>query len=161
VTVSGTDFVNGATAGFGSGITVNTVTFISSSSLSVSITISAGATAGSRDVTITNPDLQSDTKVACFIVTAANPPSVTLCSPNSAARRATLNVTITGSDFISGATVSFTDNKITINSVIFFASTTLVANISIANGTRREAKNVTVTNPDLQSGTLVGGFTVT
>ena len=81
VTVSGADFVPTPTADFGSGITINNVTFDTSSQLTVNITISVAATAGSRNVTITNPDAQSDTLVSGFTVNAAPPPTVTSCVP--------------------------------------------------------------------------------
>lgn len=44
VTISGTDFQNGASSDFGPGITVNATTFVSSTELTANLTI-AGATA--------------------------------------------------------------------------------------------------------------------
>jgi subtilisin len=66
VTISGVNFVSGARAAFGAGITVVSTAYISSSELSAAITIDAAATFGSRDVTVTNPDGRSATRADGF-----------------------------------------------------------------------------------------------
>ena len=160
VTVGGSNFVATPTADFGSGITVNSVTFISSSSLSVSITIQGTATPGSRNVTITNPDTQSDTLTNGFTVNAsAPPPTVISCVPNNGNKGQTLTVAVNGSDFVATPTADF-GRKITINSVTWFSSSLIHVNIKIQNGAKSGSRNVTITNPDTQSHTLVNGFTV-
>ena len=163
VTVSGTDFVSTPTADFGLGITINTVTYVTSTTLTVNITISGGATPGSRNVTITNPDTQSDTLTSGFTVNtpATPPPDIVSCTPSSANRNTTLNLTLGGTDFVSTPTVVFSGTRITVNSVTFIASTTLTVNITIAHNAQQTARNITVTNPDTQSDTLINGFTVT
>lgn len=69
VAVSGTDFVDTPDADFGGGIQIRGVTFNSSTSLTVEIRIRNNASTGTRDVTITNPDTQSDTLFSGFTVT--------------------------------------------------------------------------------------------
>lgn len=69
VYIYGTNFVSGATVTFGSGITVNSTSFVSSTQLTVNITIDSDASAGTRDVTVTNPDGQSGTGTGIFTVT--------------------------------------------------------------------------------------------
>jgi subtilisin len=74
VTVTGANFQSGATAAFGTGITVTSTTFVSSAQLSVAIAIDSAATMGARDVTITSGG-QTATRVAGFTV---SPPAPTL-----------------------------------------------------------------------------------
>ena len=66
VTVTGSNFVSGATVSFGSRISVQDVTFVNSGQLDVLIKIQKRA-AGSRDVTVTNPDGESGA-AGCFSV---------------------------------------------------------------------------------------------
>ena len=159
VTVAGSNFVNGATSSFGAGVTVNSTTFNNSAQLTVSISITAGATPGTRDVTVTNPDTQSATLVAGFTVNAA-PPTVTSATPDHGYQGQTLDVTIAGTFFVNGATSSF-GSGITVNSTTFNSSIQLTANITIAGGATVGVRTITVTNPDTQTGSLVAGFSVT
>jgi hypothetical protein len=56
VTISGANFASGATVNVdGSGITVNNVTWVSSTSLSAQFVIASNATTGSRLIKVTNP----------------------------------------------------------------------------------------------------------
>jgi hypothetical protein len=164
VTITGSNFQSGATCSFGAGISVNSCGFVSSTQLTANITISSTATVGSRNVTVTNPDGQSRTLANGFSVTSSGPPpppTVTSVSPNSGTPGQNLpSVTINGSNFQSGATCSF-GAGITVNSCGFVSSTQLTANISISSSAAMGPRNVTVTNPDSQTGTLTNGFTVT
>ncbi|MFL6213183.1 MAG: IPT/TIG domain-containing protein [Blastocatellia bacterium] len=83
-------------------------------------------------------------------------PGVSGVSPNSGPTAGGSSVTITGANFVSGATVSFGGTAAT-NVVISNATTITAATPAHAAG----AVDVTVTNPDGQSGTLTGGFTYT
>jgi hypothetical protein len=57
IVFAGTGFVSGATVAFsGSGITVNSVTWNSSTKLTVVVSLASTATTGNRNVTVTNPD---------------------------------------------------------------------------------------------------------
>src|SRR5439155_21414467 len=74
VSVIGTNFFPGAVASFsGTGITVNSTTFVDTSHVTANITISATATVGTRDVTVTNTDSQADTCTGCFSITLPAP----------------------------------------------------------------------------------------
>jgi hypothetical protein len=68
VVLAGSNFVNGATCNFGSGIKVNSCAFNSASQLSASITVAASATVGARNIVVTNPDTQSTTLTNGFTV---------------------------------------------------------------------------------------------
>src|SRR5439155_376032 len=73
VTVTGTNFKAGASAGFGAGITVGSTTVVSSTQLSVALAIGATAAMGPRDVTVSNPDGQSVVLTSGFTVTPPPP----------------------------------------------------------------------------------------
>ncbi len=164
VALTGSKFQSGATCAFGAGITVNSCTFNSATQLTASISIGATAVLGSRNVTVTNPDGQSGTLSNGFTVTTAGPPpppGLTSVNPNSGAQGQNFSsVTLTGNSFQSGATCSF-GAGITVNSCAFNSATQLTANITIGAAATVGSRNVTVTNPDSQSGTLSNGFTVT
>ncbi len=158
VAIKGSGFASGATSGFGSGITVNSTTFKSSTELTANITIESGATVGVRAVTVTNADGGSGSLATAFTVTAG--PNVESTSPSSRGQGASAQtVAIKGSGFVSGATSSF-GSGITVNSTTFKSSTELTANISVESGASTGARTVTVTNPDGGTDTLPGGFTV-
>ena len=68
VEVTGSNFQGGATADFGGRVTVQSVTFVSSSQLDVQIKVHPKAAPDPRTVTVTNPDGQFGTKESCFNV---------------------------------------------------------------------------------------------
>jgi len=71
VTLAGDTFQAGATVSFGVGVTVTAQTVVSPTQLTASLSIGAAATAGPRDVVVTNPDAGTGTLTAGFTVTAA------------------------------------------------------------------------------------------
>jgi hypothetical protein len=161
VAIKGSGFVNGASSSFGSGITVNSTTFKSSTELTANITIESGASTGARAVAVTNPDGGVGSLAGAFTVTTG--PNVESTSPSSRPQGASGQaVTIKGSGFVSGVglAVSFSGTGITVNSTTFKSSTELTANITIASGASAGARTVTVTNPDTGADSLAGGFTV-
>jgi hypothetical protein len=169
VVIGGTGFApSGAIVSFsGTGITLNSTTFMTTTGLLVNITISGSATLGARNITVTNPDTGSGTGIGIFTVTTGAGPIVTSASPDRLAQGATSqNVTIFGANFSTGlwnpANVSFSGTGIFVNSVSRNSSTSIVANISIATTAALGSRNITVVNPDGSgSGTGVGVFFVT
>jgi Putative Ig domain/Quinohemoprotein amine dehydrogenase, alpha subunit domain III len=161
VAINGTGFVSGATVSFsGSPITVNSVAFVSGTKLNATITIPANATTGLRDVTVTNPDFGVGTGTGVFTVNPA--PTITTISPATHARNANgVVLMITGTNFVSGAVVSFSGSGITVVSTTFVNATTITVTINIANNATKSARDVTLTNGDGGPTTKVGGFTVT
>ncbi len=152
VTITGTNFVNGATVAFGG--TSAKSTFVNSTSLTCSTPAHA---AGAVDVVVTNPDAQSGTLKGGFTYAGSTTaPLVTLVSPNSGPVAGATPVTVTGGNFVNGATITFDGSSAT--------AVTFVSANSITCATPAHAAgsvNVVVTNPDTQSGTLFGGFTYT
>jgi len=83
-------------------------------------------------------------------------PSVTSVAPTSGPAVGGTAVTLTGTNFVSGASVSF--GGTTATNVVVASNTSITATTPAhAAGT----VNVVVTNPDGQSGTLTSGFTYT
>jgi hypothetical protein len=160
VVVTGTSFVTGAAVSFsGTGITVNSTTFNSATQLTASITIAASAPLGPRNVTVTNPGtLGSGTCTGCF--TVGSTPTIATVNPPFRFRSTTVNVVVTGTNYVSGAAVTFSGTGITVNSTTFNSATQLTANITIGATAAFGARNVTVTNPDAGTAACTGCFTV-
>lgn len=162
VTVAGANFQNGAYCSFGSGITVNSCAFNSSTQLTANVTIAPGATVGKNSVTVTNPDLQTATLANGFTINQAPPPpppTLSSLNPASGFQGTTFTVNLNGSNFLSGATCSF-GTGITVNSCTFNSSTQLAANITVSATAPTGTSSVTVTNPGGQTSTLANSFTV-
>ena len=73
ITVTGANFVNGAglKAVFsGTGVTVNSTTFVNNTTLTLNVSIAANAALGSRNLTVTNPDGGTGTGNNVFTVVA-------------------------------------------------------------------------------------------
>ena len=148
VTVNGTGFQSGAAVAFGS--TQSTaVTVVSSTRISA---MSPTGSSGTVAITVTDPDAQSATLPSAFTYTSA--PSVSSISPNSGPVTGGTTVTILGSGFQSGASVTF--GGIAATSVTLVSSTEIhaVSPVSPAG-----TISIDVTNTNSQSGTLTSGFT--
>ena len=155
VTITGTGFLAGATVSLGTTAATSVVVMNSTT-----ITANTPAhTAGAVNVVVTNTDGQSSSPLTNgFTYTAANPaPTVSTITPTSGPTTGGTPVTITGTGFLAGATVSLGTTAAT--SVVVMNSTTITANTPAhAAG----AVNVVVTNTDGQSSTpLTNGYTYT
>jgi hypothetical protein len=151
-TITGTNFQSGCTVKVG-GVAVNALSF--GSSTSVKIAVPAGS-AGAANVTLTNPDGQSFTLVGGVTYTKPVPlpgPTITSLSPNTVLTTGGVT-TITGTNFQSGCTVKV--GGVAVNALSYGSSTSV--KIAVPAGSAGEA-DVTLTNPDGQSFTLVGGVT--
>ena len=154
VTIAGTGFLAGATVKMGG--TSATVLSVVNSTL---ITATAPAhVAGAVDVVVTNTDTKTGTLTSGYTYTAAaNPaPTVTSINPATGVTTGGTAVSITGTGFLAGATVSFGGTAAT--GVALVNSTTITASTPAhAAG----AVNVVVTNTDTKNGTLTNGYTYT
>lgn len=110
---SGTEFwdpevsyLNHIAAAFsGTGITVNSITFTDPTHITLNVSVSGAATAGLRNLTVTNPDGQQATGSNVFTVTAgSNPvPTITSLSPtNTMFGGPTFTLTVNGTNFVNG-----------------------------------------------------------
>jgi len=149
VTVSGTGFTAGATVTFG-GVSATNISVNSGTSISARTPAHA---AGAVDVVVTNTDGQSGTLSAGFTYTNP-PPTLTAISPGSGTTNGGTSVTLTGSGFLPGASVTF--------------GGTLATNVILNNNASITCRtpshpagvvSVTVINSDGQSATLTNVFT--
>jgi hypothetical protein len=149
VTITGTGFLTGATVKLG-GTTATGVNVVSSTS----ITATAPAhSAGSVSVVVINTDSQSGTLTNGYSYT--NPaPKVTSIAPTSGPAAGGTNVTITGTGFLSGATLSLGGAVATGVNVVNSTSITATTAAHAAG-----VVNVVVTNSDSQSSTLANAYT--
>jgi hypothetical protein len=154
VTITGTNFVVGATVSIG-GAPATNVTVSNSTSITA---VTPAHSAGTVVVVVSNPDGQSGTLPGGFTYSAppAPAPTVAAVSPNSGPAAGGTAVTINGTNFVSGATVTF--GGAIASNVNVTSSTSLTA---VTPAHSAGAVNVVVVNPDGQSGTLTGGFTYT
>jgi hypothetical protein len=153
VTITGTNFVTGASASFsGTGITVNSTTFVSATSLTATIAIAAGTTTGTRNVTVTNGDHTTATGTNVFTVNGA--PLITspsTGSPVHTGQNVQFTLTVTGTNFANGLTVTIpvTDNSgnYAVNSFTWNGLTSISVTIT-GNAGNNTTSGLTVTNPD-------------
>ncbi|MEO0082028.1 MAG: IPT/TIG domain-containing protein, partial [candidate division WOR-3 bacterium] len=88
------------------------------------------------------------------------PPTVATIAPNNGVQGSgPTSTTITGTNFVSGATVSFSGTGVTATSVSVTSPTSLTCNVSIAAGATPASRDVSVTT-SYGTGTLTNGFTV-
>jgi len=153
VTITGTNFVAGATASFG-GAQATNVNVTNSTTITA---LTPAHSAGVVSVVVSNPDGQNGTLSGGFTYSApqtAPPPTVASISPNFGPTAGGTAVTITGSNFVSGAAVTF--DGAAASSVDVSSSTSITA---VTPAHAAGAVNVVVTNPDSQTGVLGNGFT--
>jgi hypothetical protein len=148
LTISGTNFVTGATVKVG-GSAASSVTVLNSTTITAT---TPPGVAGAAPVSVTNPDGQSATGATPF--TYVVPPVVTSVSPSSGPTAGGTALTIGGSGFVAGATVKVGSSAATAVTVI--SSTTITATTPPGPAS---VVSVTVTNPDGQAGTRANGFT--
>src|SRR6185369_3682585 len=145
VTITGTGFLAGATVSLG-GTAATGVTVVSSTSITAT---TAAHAAGTVNVVVTNTDAQSGTLTNGYTYTTTNPaPTVSSINPISGTANGGTAVTITGTGFLAGATVSLGGTAAT--------GVTVVSSTSITATTAAHAAgtvNVVVTNTDGQNGT--------
>jgi hypothetical protein len=140
----------------GAGVNVIGVTYTDPTPRCVERASSAGAALGARTITVTNPDGQAMTSASGILTITASGPvvMVTGINPNTGPPSGGTPVTITGTNFQSGATVTI--GGVPATGVVFGSATSLTA---VTGPHPSGPADVTAVNPDTQSGTLANGFT--
>lgn len=149
VTVNGSNFASGAKISFG-GTAASGVSYVSSSQLKAT---TPAHSAGTVSVQVTNPDGTSTTLANGFTY-GSTTFSVSSVSPISGPANGGTAITLSGSNFQSGASVTI--GGLAATSVTVSNSTTIQAKTPTHSSGTVE---VIVTNPDGQSATLSSGFT--
>ncbi len=127
----------------------------------------AGRAAGQWNVVVTNPDGQSGTGSSLFTITAPDPaPIVTGITPNTGVNSTTIAITNLAGAYFNTTTppsvklngTGFAD--IVATDVLTLSSSQITCRFDLT-GYPAGTRNVVVTNPDGQTGTLGNGFTIT
>jgi uncharacterized protein (TIGR03437 family) len=141
LTVTGTGFVSGSVVQW-NGAPVTT-SFVSPTQLTAQIPASLVATFGTATVRVVNPSAVLSNSLTFTI--AAPTPAISALSPNSvAAGGPAFSLTITGSGFVSGATVQWNGSPL---ATTFVSATQLTALVLAANVATASSASVTVLNP--------------
>lgn len=148
VTLTGTGFYSGASISIG-GVNCSSVNFISATSASC---ITGAHAAGVTSIILTNADSQSGTGTNLYTYQPA--PTVTSVLPTAGALAGGTSITITGTDFVSGASV--TVGGVACSSVNVNSATSITCTTGAHSA---GATDIIVTNADTQSGTGSGLYT--
>ena len=160
VTLTGTNFVVGATtvAVGGSGVTVTNVAVRSTTSLTASFAIDPAAASGARTVTVTTVAGTSGPQIFTINVVPPSPPTLTSVTPNQGVQGATVAVTLTGTNFVVGATTvqvsgsGVTVINVAVTSVAVSSGTSLTASFVLDPAAATGPRSVTVTTAAGTSG---------
>lgn len=150
VQITGANLLAGAMVLFGGA----QATFVAVNSATQISAVTPANAAGTVNVTVEVPgDAPGNAPNAFTYVAPAAQPTLSAVAPNSGPSGT--SVTLTGTNFVSGATVAFGGSNATTQFVSATQITATVPNLSAG------AVNAAVTNPDGSSATLNNGFTVT
>jgi peptidoglycan/xylan/chitin deacetylase (PgdA/CDA1 family) len=159
VQINGSGFSAASTAVFtGAGVTLRSLTYVSSTRLSAVLDIAADATVGRSNVVVSRAGTYNAVCTNCLTVNAA--PNPTSATPSTLSRGLLRSVTINGTGFTSDSQVTFSGTGITIL-LASRSATAINLTLIIANSATLGARDVTVTNPDGGRGTCLGCLTIT
>jgi hypothetical protein len=149
LTVNGTNFISGSVVNFNG--SPKTTTFVSATQITAAITTADILTAGSVNVTITNPVPGGGTSGNSPFAINNPAPTITSLSPNGVtAGGAGFTLTVNGTNFLSSSVVNFNG---TAKATTFVNATKLTASILSSDISAVGSANVTVTNPAPGGGT--------
>jgi phage tail sheath protein FI len=160
LTINGSNFVPGATVSWAPGppSPAPTATFLSSTQLTLSVTPGSAAgdfpnSAGSVDVTVTNPG-ESASPLTVFNVTSSNPvPVLSSLSPAGViAGGAPFTLTLNGSNFVPASTVTLSNSSAPLTPVFVNASQLTVTVPASAITSATTSLTVSVSNPVIGGG---------
>ncbi|PYT99901.1 MAG: hypothetical protein DMG34_20070, partial [Acidobacteria bacterium] len=149
LTVNGTNFVTNSVVNFAG--SARTTAFASSAQLTASIPASDLTTAGTFNITVTNPAPGGGTsKVQVFTVNNATPTTTSILPTSKSVTDAAFTLTVNGTNFVSNSTVNFNGSART---TTFVSATQLTAAIPATDLATAGTFNITVTNPAPGGGT--------
>ena len=160
IAVAGSKFVSGCQVSLVNGSTVipGTITSFTATKFSGTFPL-AGASPGIYNLTVTNPGGPNATK-SFTVLSSGTDPSITAFSPSSGPNTAALSITITGTNYRAGATVTIT-NRTTTKTVAgaLTGNTTIKCSLPLT-GLPIGLYNLTVRNPDGSNITRTDAFIV-
>jgi len=155
VVISGSNLDTATSVSFGSGVSVNSFQANSPSQITANITIGGTASAGAKDVSVTNP-FGTDTMEGAFTIPSASIASV---SPSTGKQGQALNVASLGANLGRRTAVAFGDG-ITVSGFEIQSPDRASASITIGVSASLGARDVVVST-DEGSALLPNGFSVT
>lgn len=171
ITISGNYFLDGAKISVypGTGITLAKFKWVNPGSIIIAVSVDSSATAGSKDITIVNPDKQSYTAKGILSVkpsTTVTPPVslpspvILSVSPSIVEAGQTVEITIAGRNFVGGCKLFFNPpSGIDVNWMKCSPSV-ITAGLSITGDAAPGARDITIQNPDKKSYTVGEIFSV-
>jgi uncharacterized repeat protein (TIGR02543 family) len=147
IRITGTNFLAGPTVTI-DGIAATSVVWESSTSISA---VTPAGTIGSKNIVITNTDLGAVTSVGSF--TYITPPTFTSISPSRGETTTGTAITITGSNFLAGPTVTIGGTAAT--SIVRVSATTITA---LAPAGTLGLKSIIITNTDAGTITIPNAY---
>ncbi len=146
--MSGAHFLAGARVEVsGDSINVGTVTVTNDSRIVATFVIAPEASAGPREVTVSTTQGRSAALTFTVKPKPLSPPTLTSITPTAYARNSTVDVTLTGTQFVEGATVAVSGSGVTVGAVVVVNSTTIQTTFAITGGATLGDRDVTVTTP--------------
>lgn len=143
LTVTGSNFVNGASVKWKQ--TPLTTTFVNSGKLTAAVPASDVATAGTDSVTVSNPAPGGGASNALTFSVNNPVPTATSLSPSSAtAGGASFTLTVSGTNFVSGAKVMWNGANLV---TTFVSAAKLSATVPVTDIAAGGTASVTVSNP--------------
>ena len=145
VTLAGANFQSGATIAIGgTGVSASNLSVVSATQITAAFAISSSAATGARSVTVATRNGTSAPQSFTVKSPVVGKPALTAIAPNSASRGATVNVTLTGTNFTSPAGINVQGGGVTVSNVAVVNSTTIAATFRVANSAARKSHNTTV-----------------
>jgi 6-phosphogluconolactonase (cycloisomerase 2 family) len=152
VTVTGTNFVPGATSVLisGDGVTIGNVSLASTTSMTVTVAVAADATPGPRTITVKTA---SGTSATIPFTVKIPAPTLSAISPATGRVGATVPITLTGTGFVAGATtIAASSADIIVQNVSVSSATSLTASLVIDANAVLGARSISVATAGGTSG---------
>ncbi len=143
VALTGTNFAANSTVNVsGSGVTVSNVQVVSATQITAAFQIAANAPLGGYTVSVTSGGVNSN-GVTFTVVTMV--PILNSLTPSSGGAGNTVPVTLTGANFVAGATLSSTNSGLSFSNVNVVSGTQITATFTIASNASPGSAAVMVT----------------
>ncbi|MCX6024301.1 MAG: hypothetical protein NTZ05_21755 [Chloroflexi bacterium] len=145
--LSGGGFASGMTASAGAGVTVRSLAVQNTTAATLTVDVAPTATAGARDLTLTNPDGGAATFAGALTIAAA--PVILAAAPSELVPGAAATpLLLTGSGLQSGATASVSGAEVSITNFAVTSANAAAGSIEATPGATPGARTFTLTNPD-------------
>jgi hypothetical protein len=131
VTLSGTNFTPQTGVRLaGSGAAYSNVVVVNSTTITAAFALSSAVAIGPHNVYVVTS--AGNSNILTFTATAVSAPTLTSISPAIGAQGSSLNVTLTGTNFVSGASVKSNSAAVTASNVAVVSATQITATLNIS-----------------------------